>query len=79
MKLGTKVRFLVDGLGASRRDELFAVVEDTYGTVDEGVVAFKHPNQQACRGWVYVEVTGKSDPAEKLYVGVSPTMVEAVP
>ena len=74
VEIGTPVRFLLNKLGASRRDQLFAVTGDDFGIGDGGVVAFAHPNQKACRGWVYVEVESKVTD-EKLYVGVGPSMV----
>lgn len=77
---GTRVRFTVKNLGASERDDLGHVTEDFYGPADTGVVGFPHANQRAdgCRDWVFVEVDSKSGPARKLYVGVHPSMIEAV-
>lgn len=74
-KAGTRVRFVKDNLGASRRDDLGHVVEETYGLGDEGRVAFRHPNKKACPDWFYVEVDSKKVPGEKLYVGVTARMI----
>ena len=80
---GARVRFKSNGLGASRRSELFAVVvTTTYGAGDEGVLSFAHPNAKLARaGWAYVEVDSKEPgdaPGTKLYVGVHPSMWEFV-
>jgi hypothetical protein len=83
MKIGTRVRFTRDNLGASRRDDLCHIVAaEAFGQGDAGTVAFMHPNQKpsprGCKGWFYVEVESKTEPGVKLYVGVHPAMVEAV-
>ena len=75
---GPRVRFLANNLGASEADNLTRLVHDTYGIGDSGIVAFEHPNQKACAGWVYVEVDSKMGTPRKLYVGVAPDMYEVV-
>lgn len=74
--IGTKVRFTVDGLGASERDNLGRVTSEVYGIGDTGTVHYAHPNPQ-CKGWFYVEVESRRERGHKLYVGVAPHMVEA--
>jgi hypothetical protein len=76
--IGTRVRFTIDQLGASRRDELYVVTGEVYGVGDEGVVAFRHSNTRMCPNWVYVEVASKAAPGEKRYVGVTRHMCEPV-
>jgi hypothetical protein len=73
---GAKVRFTMDSLGASRRDDLGHVVAETFGIGDEGQAAFIHPHKMcAATGWFYVEVVSKVN-GEKLYVGVRSGMWE---
>lgn len=76
LKIGTKVRFLRNNLGASERDDLSRFVEEKFGTGDVGVVAFphpraadkKHPMRKEIRAIAYVEVESKAQPGHKLYV-----------
>jgi hypothetical protein len=75
---GTRVRFTRNGLGVSRRDDLSHVVASEVANIgDVGTVAFRHPNVTKCADWVYVEVDSKTEPGLKLYVGVSPSMIES--
>lgn len=79
MKKGTRVRFTVDGLGASKFNELHHFATgDVYNRGDEGVVAFRHPNKKNCPDWFYVEVPSKEEPGALRYVGVSAAYVEVV-
>jgi hypothetical protein len=78
-RAGTRVRFTIDKLGASRRDELRWVTGESYGVGDEGHVAFPHPNRKRCPEWFYVEVESKNTPGEKRYVGVTARMVITSP
>jgi hypothetical protein len=75
--LGPKVRFTVNGLGASEANNLGKYVRgNDYGTNDVGIVAFEHPNVRACACWVYIEVDSKTGPARSLYVAVSIEHIE---
>jgi len=77
--VGTRVRFLLEGLGASRRDDLSHFTRETYGVEDEGVIAFAHPNPSVRTvGWVFVEVASKECPGEKRYVAVRSGMFAAI-
>jgi hypothetical protein len=77
--VGQHVRFKMDNLGASERGALHRTTGDVYGSGDEGIVAFCHPNRILARvGWVYVEVSSKTRPWEKLYVGCLPRMFDLV-
>lgn len=76
LRKGMRVRFTANNLGASERDALHRVTADRYDAGDVGIVAFPHPNRQACRGWWYVAVDSKVGPARTLYVAVAPGMVE---
>lgn len=84
MTIGTKVRFVIDHLGAQRSMNGKAtnglqlvpgVVPELFGRNDHGVVAFPHPNERL-KDWWYVEVDSRTEPGLKLYVSASPFMVE---
>jgi hypothetical protein len=80
VRRGTKVRFVVDKLGASEHGDLGHVVDDVYGIGDVGVVAFLHPHSKLAHdGWLYCEVDSKSGPARKLYVAVTAACCEVLP
>lgn len=77
---GPRVRFAkgTHDLGSSEPTDLTRVTEDRYGEGETGVIAFEHPNQKACPGWVFVEVDSKIGPPRKLYVGVGPRMFDVL-
>jgi len=78
VSVGTAVRFTVNGLGASERDNLNAVTGDTYGVDEVGTVAFRHPNVAALPHWFYVQVWSKSGKPRDLFVGVDLNMCEVI-
>lgn len=74
--LGKRVRFTMDGLGASKLGELHCCVEKTFGSGDEGEVAFLHPNPEM-RDWFYVQVIEHRPLGNRtLYVGCTLRMCE---
>lgn len=75
---GPRVRLTRNDLGASNPENLSRLEPDTYGIGDEGVLAFEHPNQDRCCGWVYIEVDSKIGAPRKLYVAVGPRMYEVI-
>lgn len=76
LKVGTKVRFLRNNLGASERDDLSHFVEEKFSIGDVGIVAFPHPNaenkkhpmRKVLKEIAYVEVESREQPGHKLYV-----------
>ena len=76
---GMRVRFLINNLGASLRNDLSHTVEEVFGLGDAGTVVFQHSNVALrSEGWWYVEVARKVAPGLALYVGVTPEIVEEV-
>lgn len=80
LRKGTRVRFTIEDLGASRRDDLSRVVRETPAVGQEGIVAFAHPNPRlASEGWFFVAIDSREERGTTLYVGVTLRMVEVTP